>query len=432
MNSELLMQDAPEAAVLAPSPMGELFGRLDAELARSSDLEATLTECARLIRAGAERVADPALRAQMRASSDALELHVAGDPSGLGWQFDSLINPDPATVDDERFLALLVKNVVDDSRFDPLIMHCRLNPRVQASQAVLRDPEFVQVLAERLGQAWYPPEILQTRVQGVEEIHTAGHRRYALFADFISGLGRDGCDTRGGLMFNVITDEFIDGDLRVAAELFPDVLPWLDGVGALEREVLYYLFPIFLTLHDTLGHTLPNSLNHPVKGEAGGFLCDPLEEVGADAQFFWVTTSPRMRPFLRRIMTDDEADALSVVWLLKRVCGYPRRGFGDDPVHGRLMTDADSRTGVLLWNFFRAEGVIRPDGDAWRLDRSALPAASSRLLDEWLDVESHIGEGVERYRAELARFADRFGTATPDGSWEIPEPLRRAFREAGF
>lgn len=122
-----------------------------------------------------------------------------------------------------------------------------------------------------------------------------------------------------------------------------------------------------------------------------------------------------------------EIRALPVVWLLKRVCHYPRRGFADAPETGLLNVDADGRTGVLLWSYFLEQGAIRPVENGFDIDAPLLARASERLLDEWIEIEGRIEEGVEPYAAASARFTARYGSVADTGGWIIPEELRRCY-----
>jgi hypothetical protein len=361
-------------------------------------------------------------REDLRQSATVLESYAAGDAGGIDCVFDELTRVDARDAARERLFALMVRHVHGKGT-EPLIVHCRLHPRVVHTQGIFRSREFLDTLARRLNVAAAPDWSRSCRVQGVEVLHAAGHLRYALFSDFLDSPSPRAAQYRGGLLFSVVADDYVNEDLAFARHLIPAVYGKLADSAALDRSVAHFLFSVFLVLHDALGHKCPYERSHPSKSAQTPFLLDSIEEFGADAQFFWASTASAALPFCREVLSELEIDALPLLWLVKRLCHYPRRGAHENFLEGKLLVDADARTGVLWWNFLKSEGVLSPRADHVDVDLDALPSAFEHALDAWLEVEAQVARGASAYGAALERFTTRYGTCEAD-EWRIPASLR--------
>jgi len=369
----------------------------------------------------------PYLRRKMEIGISALEQAAEGDYSGIGQQFHNLVSTPLEEAELEHLLFLVVKDVDARKPPHPLIIHCTLDRRVLEAQKILRSPAFLNGLAERLKVGSYPPSALRGRVQGVNIINHAGYVRYALFADLVYETDWTTSHVDGGLLFSVVAEDFIRQDLALVDALFPEEGRRLRQLGVLNLEQTKFLFNVFLSLHDTLGHIVPYPVHHWVKRLIGPFLLDPFEELGADTQFFWMTTCKKMRPFLAQILTEEETKALPILWLMKRICHYAQRGSSKDALHGDLMEDGDARLGILFWQYFLHHGVIARDGNHFRLDHDLLTVTVERLLDDWLAIEAELPGGVEPYSRALSDFYLKYRSSDRlTGRWEIPVDLRRS------
>src|SRR5262249_37156886 len=123
---------------------------------------------------------------------------------------------------------------------------------------------------------------------------------------------------------------------------------------------------------------------------------------------------------LRAVLTSAEYEALSLAWLIKRICHYPLRAVGPGCAPDAIVMDPDARMAICLWNFCSAHGVIEPDGSAFRLRTDRLAPVVERLLAEWLGGEAAIGGGAEAYAGALSDFYLRFGSIDPAGCWTLP------------
>lgn len=404
----------------------EHFARLDAILQDELPLAEKLTRCAAACRSHLETAeVEPALRREMENGILSFEQAARNDFSGVSHQFRRIVSTPLEEAGGERLLFLIIKNINPEKEPSPLVIRCTLDERTLKAQEVLRSAEFIGELAARLGVESYSPEAHASRVQGVNILNHAGHVRYALFADLVHEMEWASSYVDGGLLFSATADEFVEHDLPTVDALFPEEGRRLRRLGATDPQMVKSLFNIFLVLHDTLGHTAPHPVHHWVKRLTGPFLLDPFEELGADTQFFWMASAERMKPFLAQILTPEEAEALPLLWLMKRVCHYSRRGIEEDPLHGTLMKDGDARTGVLFWQYFLQHGVIVRQGDHFLLDRELFPAGVERLLDEWLAVESKLPGGVESYIRALSDFYLKYRSSDQEsGKWAIPYDLR--------
>ncbi|HYG11766.1 MAG TPA: hypothetical protein VD835_17600 [Pyrinomonadaceae bacterium] len=406
----------------------EHFTQLHGIALGSLTLSQKLAACAGYLQQRLGTESNPHLRQQMKTGASALERAAGGDFGGISDQFRNIVRTPAEHAEDEHYLVLVVKHINPCEPPYPLIIHAKLDRRTLEAQQVLRSPDFVGQLARRLRVESYSPASLASRVQGVNVLHHAGFVRYAVFADLVHEMEWTNSDVEGGLLFSNVADQFMTEDMAVVRKLFPHDARRLGQSGVLNDTTLRYLFSIFLVLHDTLGHTAPHSVHHWVKKLVGNFLLDPFEELGADTQFFWMATSEKMRGYLSQILTAEEAEALPVLWLLKRICHYIRRGFLLDAQHGNLMEDADARIGVLLWQYFTTHGAIVREDNHFYLNHALFPATIEKLLDDWLEVEGEVPGGVESYAGAICEFDARYRSVDPStGKWEIPADLRHVF-----
>ncbi|HKS30090.1 MAG TPA: hypothetical protein VJS44_19865 [Pyrinomonadaceae bacterium] len=406
----------------------EQFGHLQAVLLSDIPLSEQLRMCAKQLRRGQASASikkSPYLSRQIEEGISSLERASDGDYAGICQQFRSIVATPLEEADEEHLLVLVVKDVDSNKAPHPLLIHCTLDRRALEAQSVLRSREFINRLAERLGLKGYSEAALCSRVQGVNIINYAGYARYAVFADLVHQMDWTTSHTDGGLLFSIVADEFIKHDLPLAERMFPAEMERLRNLGVLNPETVNFLFNIFLALHDTLGHTVPYPVHHWVKRSIGSFMLDPFEELGADTQFFWMTSSERMRPLLEEVLSEAEIEALPILWLLKRVCHYTRRGIEHDSVYGNLMEDGDARTGVLFWQYFSKHGVFAREGDHFHLNRAQFASTVEGLLDDWLAVETTIPFGVEGYARALSDFYLKYRSSDDvTGRWIIPADLR--------
>jgi len=401
----------------------EAFHEMQKICASNQPLPEIMRACAHCLDQEVARTAPPRLAEQARASASALLSAAAGDYSRVAAQFTDTVAATPTRGDEERIFALLIKDIDERKGPYPLVAHARLDVRARAAQLVLRDRGFVQAIARRLGVEGFPEAVLQSRVQGVQVLASAGHLRYAIFGDFVHGLNSSTTETDGGLLLSVLASDFLNRDLPVVDRVFPTLKPRLEALGALDLEALNFLFTIFLVLHDTLGHTVPYSVHHRVKGQAGCHLVDPIEEFGADSQFLWIATSKVTQPFLRSVLTAAEYEALPLAWLIKRICHYPLRAAGPNCAPDAIVMDPDARMAICLWNFCSAHGLIEREGAAFHIREDRFAPVFEVLLDEWLAVEQTIARGAEAYAGALSSFYARFGSIDPTGRWTLPGEL---------
>lgn len=402
------------------------FRQLQSIIQSDASLSLKLKECADNLRRVESSGLDVYLRRQLEKGIDALESAAHGDYGGINQQFHDIVNTSLEDAGREHVLCLIVKDIDAGKPPHLLIIHCVLDRRTLAAQSVLRSAEFLDALAQRLGVTAYSPAARTSRVQGVKILNHAGYVRYAVFADLLYEMDWTTSHVDGGLLFSVTADEFVRHDLALMEALFPAESGRLRLMGVLDIGKVQFLFNIFLVLHDALGHTLPYPVHHWTKRLVGSFMLDPFEELGADAQFFWMASSAKMRPFLARVLDEAEAEALPLLWLMKRICHYTRRGISADAIHGNLMEDGDGRTGVLFWQYFLQHGVFARDGSHFRLNRELFPATVEKLLDDWLAVEAELPGGVESYASALSGFYLKYRSSNSlTGKWEIPIDLRR-------
>lgn len=417
MFSPTHLEDEIKANVIRP-----LNNILQQKLHWSSQLE----HCSSFIRSYLPTCPDPSLELQMLVSLQALEAAARNDFLPLGKIYARIVSNPTQTSEELFFFPLLLTGSQPELSF----IFCRLNERTFRSQNTLRTPLFVSFLASRLGITTYPPKVITSRVQGVELIQGAGTIRYAVFSDFLYGIDHPTSETDGGLLFSTIADDFLDFDLPYLHTFFPKSHRLLETLGVLNRDTLRFLFNMYAVLHDTLGHVAPYSMHHPTKVAAGHFLVDPMEELGADAQFFWLSTSEKTRPFISQVLTQEEVLALPILVLLKRVLHYTRRCTKYSEFIPRdLMLDGDARMSVLLWGFLMKSQILTSyDQNGFELAHSALPSVFEQLLDAWLVVEAGISYGPEIYSHRLLEFNQLYGCFDPiNGQWEIPKELYVAF-----
>ena len=417
--------------MVSPSAQSEVwqdqFKQLDRIIQSDLSLSQQLQSCADALRRQPVVQHSLYLQRQIEEGISVLDRAAQGDYTGISQQFCNLVRTPLEETEQDHLLVLIVKDVDSSKAPHPLLIHCTLDRRALQAQQVLRSAEFVDRLGERLGVATYSEAALASRVQGVHIINRAGYVRYAVFADLVYEMDWTTSYIDGGLLFSIVAEEFIDHDLALVEVLFPEESRRLRQRGVLNSETVDFLFNIFLVLHDSLGHTVPYPVHHWVKRLIGSFMLDPFEELGADTQFFWMTSSEKMRPFLAQVLTEQEAEALPILWLLKRLCHYTQRGIAKDVHYGNLMEDGDARTGVLLWQYFLKHKVIVPVGRHFQLDHDRFPPVIERLLDDWLAVEAEIPGGVEAYSRALSDFYLKYRSSDPmTGKWAIPVGLRRA------
>lgn len=402
------------------------FKQLDHIIQSDLSLSQQLQSCADTLRGQPVVQHSRYLQRQIEEGIVVLDQAAKGDYTGISRQFCNLVRTPLEETEQDHLLVLIVKDIESHKAPHPLLIHCTLDRRALQAQQVLRSAEFVDRLAARLGVATYSDAALASRVQGVRIINRAGYVRYAVFADLVYEMDWTTSYIDGGLLFSVVAEEFIDQDLALVEVLFPEESRRLRELGVLDSKTVDFLFNIFLVLHDTLGHTVPFPVHHWAKRLIGSFMLDPFEELGADTQFFWMTTSEKMKPFLAQVLTEQEAEALPILWLLKRLCHYTQREVDKDLHYGNLMEDGDARTGVVLWQYLLTHKVIVPVGGHFQLDHDLLPAVIEGLLDDWLAVEAEIPGGVEAYSRALSDFYLKYRSSDPiTGKWEIPVGLRR-------
>jgi hypothetical protein len=231
------------------------------------------------------------------------------------------------------------------------------------------------------------------------------------------------------MVFSGLIDDFLLHDRAVVQHLFPRISHRLEAMGLFDRDTLLFLLPLFVALHDTLGHRLPYPLHHWVKQNVGEFLMSSFEDMGADSQFYWMATAPEMRALMLELVSPEILEVWPYIWLLKRFCHYAFRGTATDPYHGALMHDNDARVGSLEWSFFLKHGaVVQLSDGTYDFDSQAFSAAADRLLEAWLDVEKQVPQGLEAYARGICDFHRSHIQFDPtDGRWMVPCELRDAF-----
>jgi hypothetical protein len=161
------------------------FLRLHRIIEREAPLSQRLRDCARYMRRRMGAGHGPFFKQQLENAAEALERAAGGDFSGIGEQFRRIITTPAEQAEEQYCLVLVVKDIDGDKPPHPLILRCSLDRRTLEAQALLRAPEYIGRLAERLGVESFPPAALSSRVQGVNILDSAGYVRYAVFADLV-------------------------------------------------------------------------------------------------------------------------------------------------------------------------------------------------------------------------------------------------------
>ena len=364
----------------------------------------------------------------LRSAIKAIRQAANGDLIGVWEQFRAAVDTPLANTEKPFFYFLVFK--FDDGD-KPILTLGTLNRRTLEAQNVLRSPEFLKLTAAKLRLTDYDKEGVQNcRTQGLDIWHSVGPRPYAIFSDFLA-LPPDfivNSYTDGGLLPCWFADDLLACDWKYIARLCPVFADWLTNHGLNTRHNIRYFTYLHTILHDTLGHAL--YAGHACKkSDTNKFEREASDEFGADTVGFWLATDPQARVFLSRIMQDDELYAMPRIWMLKRMVGYTRRGYETDPVYGLQPSNFDARTGTMFYNAARRSELLTPGRNRYEflLDDTRFLQSVNAWLEEWINVEHSIPDGLPAYDKALKGLYKKYGNETLPGMHVIPLELRLLF-----
>ncbi|HXC44490.1 MAG TPA: hypothetical protein VNY51_13330 [Candidatus Dormibacteraeota bacterium] len=353
----------------------------------------------------------------------AMEKAAVGDFSGVASQYQRLVKTNLGDATSHRIFFTIWNRL--EERMQLCVLLCRINTRILELLQISRSRPFIECLVARLGVKSYPEEIVASRLHAVEIIASAGQRPHVLFADFLE-MGPDSSidsSTAGGLLFDSFGDLFLDY-MPSVERVFPNVADWLAKRSLLNRTSIRFLTAAHVQAHDLCGHSVPFSLAHPNRLAAIPALRAHLEELYADAQAMWICTASQTRSFLTNVLSEQELNAIPVINAMKNLTYYAKKA----------ASDHDARCAWVMFGYFRKSGLIRRlnnrHGELF-FDIDLLPKVSNQLLDDLLDVEYSIGQGVAAYESACRQFNERFGYENPlNREWEIPDELGHLLLEA--
>ena len=398
-----------------------MFQRLDAILGMDAPLAEQLVAAAEVLRGRHCQQMPLYYAEEVERAAEALDRMAQGDPGGLAAQLRSMVELPEAQADRVHF-AFNIVGTADGLRAG--FLNYRLHRRTMEAQKVTRSPDFVALMARRLGCADYPPVVLDGRIQGVETLETSGFIRYSWFSDFLPGVKSETAATDGGVLFSNFPDDLLGADRPVLEALFPGLYREAEARGLLTIETTRFASNMYFSIHDCLGHLLPFPMNHPTREQVGFFLRGGLEELLADLHPLWAAVAPETRPFMETLFSPEDLAFFPIIIILKRVGSYLPRGHEKDADSGDLMIDHDARAALLLYRALEVHGVITPSEAGLDFHAECLPKAINALLDECLTVERCLARGDEAYSQALASFNSRYAEFDEEGNWLFPASVR--------
>ncbi|HEX4495907.1 MAG TPA: hypothetical protein VIE43_09590 [Thermoanaerobaculia bacterium] len=403
---------------MEPSTLATAFGEANEILLSAESLSSGLEQAFQAFKKVDRSELPAALREDFDLAVDAMEKATRGDLSGVAAQYERLVHTELTVTQQERIF-FTIWNRMSGEDPEPCVLLCRVDIRGLGLLQISRSRAFVECLVKRLGETSYPEAILDSRLQGVEIILSAGRRPPVLFADFVAMGPDSGIDpaTGGGLLFSTFGDMFLE-EMPLVERAFPNVAEWLTSSSLLNRDSIRLLTTAHVQAHDLCGHSVPYHLNDPTRLKVESFLRTPLEEYYADTQAMWIySNAASTRPFFTANLSETELDAIPLVIAMKRLTYYAMKD----------VSDHDARCSWMMFGYWRKAGLIRrlkSSRGEFFFDIERMPEVLDQMLSDILHVEHEIGQGAEAYHSACRDFSRRFGFENPvTRQWEMPDDL---------